>query len=71
MLDEQRNASQRPASSWRKSSYSGTSNGDCLEVDDSRTATVPVRDSKTPDGARLAFPVAAWSAFVNEVRVRA
>ncbi|WP_050988616.1 DUF397 domain-containing protein [Streptomyces xiaopingdaonensis] len=70
MLDEQRSASRRPASSWRKSSYSGGSNGNCLEVDDARTTTVPVRDSKIPDGARLTFPAAAWSAFVNEVRVR-
>ncbi|MFF1788701.1 DUF397 domain-containing protein [Kitasatospora sp. NPDC058243] len=28
---------------------------------------VPVRDSKDPDGPTLAFPTAAWQAFVAAV----
>ncbi|MEV0443406.1 DUF397 domain-containing protein [Streptomyces spectabilis] len=29
---------------------------------------VPVRDSKTPDGATLVFAAAAWSPFVGSVK---
>ncbi|SHL07435.1 DUF397 domain-containing protein [Streptomyces yunnanensis] len=52
---------------WFKSSYSGPSNGDCLEVARGH-ATVPVRDSKRPTGPALIFPAASWSAFVTAVR---
>ncbi|MFE9889438.1 DUF397 domain-containing protein [Streptomyces scopuliridis] len=52
---------------WRKSSYSGGSNGECLEVADGY-ADVPVRDSKNPHGPALFFPAAGWSAFVAAVR---
>ncbi|MFD7116212.1 DUF397 domain-containing protein, partial [Streptomyces sp. NPDC059922] len=45
---------------WRKSSYSGGSNGECLEVADGY-ADVPVRDSKSPHGPALFFPAAGWS----------
>jgi hypothetical protein len=50
---------------WRKSSYSGASGGDCLEVTDIHPGIVPVRDSKNPDGPKLLFRAAAWSAFVT------
>lgn len=52
---------------WRTSSYSGSGGGQCTEV-----ATVPgavlVRDSKDPDGPRLAFGRQAWQAFAARVR---
>ncbi|MFD7314605.1 MULTISPECIES: DUF397 domain-containing protein [unclassified Streptomyces] len=51
---------------WRKSSYSGGSNGDCLEVADGYP-DVPVRDSKSPHGPVLVFPAAGWSVFVAAV----
>lgn len=54
--------------SWRKSSYSGGSNGDCVEVGFGIPSAVPVRDSKTPEGPALAFEAAAWSAFVAGVK---
>ncbi|MFD7611846.1 DUF397 domain-containing protein [Streptomyces sp. NPDC059828] len=53
---------------WRKSSYSGGSGGDCLEVADDHPGIVPVRDSKNPEGPKLVFPAAAWSAFVADVK---
>ncbi|MGC5394734.1 DUF397 domain-containing protein [Streptomyces sp. DT20] len=53
---------------WRKSSYSGASGGDCLEVLEGVPAVVPVRDSKVSDGPVLMFPVAAWQSFVNDLR---
>jgi hypothetical protein len=50
---------------WHKSSYSGGSGGDCLEVTDIHPGIVPVRDSKNPDGPKLLFQAASWSAFVT------
>lgn len=52
---------------WRKSSYSGGSGGGCVEV-----ATLPgrvmVRDSKDPEGPRLAVSWDEWRAFVAALR---
>ncbi|PJE95834.1 DUF397 domain-containing protein [Streptomyces carminius] len=55
---------------WRKSSYSGASNGDCVEVADGLPGAVPVRDSKHPDGPALVFPESTWSAFVAGIKGR-
>ncbi|MGW1428880.1 DUF397 domain-containing protein [Streptomyces sp. NPDC002431] len=52
---------------WRKSSYSGGSQGDCLEVVDGH-ASVPVRDSKNPTGPAILFTAHGWSAFVAAVK---
>lgn len=43
-----------PLAGWRKSSYSGGNQGECLEVARGY-ATVPVRDSKAADGPALTF----------------
>ncbi|MEU0132502.1 DUF397 domain-containing protein [Streptomyces sp. NPDC006296] len=50
---------------WRKSSYSGTNGGDCVEVADGCAASVPVRDSKNPDGPVLVVGAGAWQSFVD------
>jgi hypothetical protein len=55
------------AVTWRKSSYSNTDAGECLEVADN-LPVVPVRDSKTPDGAALILRPTAWTSFVTAVR---
>lgn len=55
------------AAVWFKSSFSGASGGDCLEVSADHPGVVPVRDSKNPDGPKLVFRAAAWSAFVADV----
>ncbi|WP_329382664.1 DUF397 domain-containing protein [Streptomyces sp. NBC_01716] len=55
---------------WRKSSYSGGGNGECLEVADGHPV-VPVRDSKFPQGPALVFPAADWSSFVSAVKTGA
>jgi hypothetical protein len=52
---------------WRKSSYSGSDEGSCVEVVDGY-GSVPVRDSKDPHGPALVFPADAWSAFVAEIK---
>ncbi|MEV4232362.1 DUF397 domain-containing protein [Streptomyces bobili] len=53
---------------WRKSSYSNSDGGACLEVSDDFTAAVPVRDSKFPDGPVVVFPADRWTSFVSAVR---
>ncbi|MFF1696526.1 DUF397 domain-containing protein [Streptomyces sp. NPDC058257] len=55
-------------SGWRKSSYSGSEGGSCLEVVDNYPVGVPVRDSKTPNGPALLFPSPSWSSFVIAVK---
>ncbi|MFG3131960.1 DUF397 domain-containing protein [Streptomyces tendae] len=49
---------------WFKSSYSDTSEpSDCVEVA-ATPATVHIRDSKRPDGPRLAVDSVTWTMFV-------
>ncbi|MFF8402686.1 MULTISPECIES: DUF397 domain-containing protein [unclassified Streptomyces] len=53
---------------WRKSSYSGDTGGQCVEVA-ALPAHTAVRDSKSPTpAATLLFPPTAWSAFVESVK---
>jgi hypothetical protein len=52
---------------WRKSSYSSASSDNCVEVADAARA-VDVRDSKDPNGSRLAIPAADWRTFVSRVQ---
>ncbi|MFJ5152617.1 DUF397 domain-containing protein [Streptomyces sp. NPDC088353] len=47
---------------WFKSSYSGSSGDNCIEVA-VRTETVLVRDSKDTDRRALAVSPDAWAAF--------
>ncbi|WP_329107707.1 DUF397 domain-containing protein [Micromonospora sp. NBC_01699] len=54
---------QRPT--WRKSSRSGQSGGNCVEVADNLPGRVLVRDSKDQSGPALTFGPTAWQAFVG------
>ncbi|MFI6960443.1 DUF397 domain-containing protein [Streptomyces sp. NPDC050255] len=54
-------------SGWFKSSYSGGSQGDCLEAA-CGYAGVPVRDSKAPTGPAVVFSPAGWSSFVEALK---
>jgi hypothetical protein len=56
---------------WRRSSYSGDHGGDCVEVSDGIPGTVPVRDSKAPDGPALLVPARSWTAFVSALKADA
>lgn len=51
---------------WRKSSYSGSSGGECVEVADLHTL-VAVRDSKNPGHGALTLAPEAFAAFVRYV----
>ncbi|GAA2570161.1 MULTISPECIES: DUF397 domain-containing protein [Streptomyces] len=54
---------------WRKSSYSGSNGGECVEVaENCPTGTVPVRDSKNPAGPVVTLGPHAWQAFVDGLR---
>ncbi|GIJ26506.1 hypothetical protein Vqi01_16680 [Micromonospora qiuiae] len=50
---------------WRKSTRSGASGGNCVEVADNLPGVVGVRDSKDPNGPALTFSPAAWRGFVE------
>ncbi|ARF55825.1 DUF397 domain-containing protein [Streptomyces gilvosporeus] len=52
---------------WYKSSYSGGSQGECLEVARGHVG-VPIRDSKCPAGPALVFPSESWSSFLSAVK---
>lgn len=58
------------SSEWFTSSYS-SNGGDCVEVAPHLVAThhtVPVRDSKNPDGPVLDISAASFAAFVAGVK---
>ncbi|MER5460541.1 DUF397 domain-containing protein [Streptomyces sp. NPDC002668] len=55
------------AASWRKSSYSNSDGGECVEVSDDFAGVVPVRDSKDPHGPVLVFQAPDWSSFVSAI----
>ncbi|MER6396774.1 DUF397 domain-containing protein [Kitasatospora sp. NPDC059973] len=50
---------------WRKSSFSGSEGGNCVEVADGAAGAVPVRDSKDPYGPSLTFTADAWGSFLT------
>ncbi|RRQ79461.1 DUF397 domain-containing protein [Streptomyces griseofuscus] len=52
---------------WFKSSYSGGTNDNCVEIASGHTV-VPVRDSKDSRGPALLFSVDSWAAFVGAVK---
>jgi hypothetical protein len=53
---------------WQKSTYSGGNGGQCVEVARNVPGLVAVRDSKDPDGPRLAVTPAQWRAFLASAR---
>ncbi|MET7287911.1 DUF397 domain-containing protein [Streptomyces sp. NPDC005573] len=58
---------QGASETWMKSSYSA-GNGACVEVKSPTVSALAVRDSKVVEGPVLAFPAAAWNAFVTSVK---
>ncbi|MFF3444059.1 DUF397 domain-containing protein [Streptosporangium sp. NPDC002721] len=53
---------------WRKSSLSGDSGGQCMEVAANLPGVVAVRDSKNPCGHKLLFTPAEWRSFIGGVK---
>lgn len=52
---------------WRKSSYSGGTGGDCVELARDERG-LSARDSKSPNGATLWFADTSASAFLTAVK---
>ncbi len=61
------NRNEYPGARWRTSRYSN-GQGECVEVARNLPGIVAVRDSKDPDGPRLAFGRAQWRAFAARVK---
>ncbi|MFB8211404.1 DUF397 domain-containing protein [Streptomyces sp. NPDC056010] len=53
---------------WRRSSYSNTNGGECVEISDDFPGVIPVRDSKNPSGPSLVVNSAAWGEFVSSLK---
>ena len=51
---------------WRKSSYSSSNGGACIEV--GNAGLILVRDTTDRDGGTLAFSAATWQAFVTGLK---
>lgn len=56
------------AALWRKSSRSGSTGGDCVEVATNLAGVVAVRDSKNPGGGVLCVAADAWVGFAAVVK---
>lgn len=52
---------------WRKSSYSNATNGDCVEMAID-SAAVDVRDSKSPENGALDIGRPQWQSLLLRVR---
>ncbi|MDL4776558.1 DUF397 domain-containing protein [Actinomadura xylanilytica] len=52
---------------WRKSSYSGANEGECVEIAPAGRM-VAARDSKDPSGPVLCFGTDAWHAFCGQIK---
>jgi hypothetical protein len=53
---------------WRKSTYSGSNGGDCVEVAADRE--ILVRDTANRDGGTLEFSAEAWQEFTAALTLR-
>jgi uncharacterized protein DUF397 len=53
---------------WRKSSYSGGSGGNCVEVATNLPGLVAVRDSKNPGAPALLLTLAQWHTLIATLR---
>jgi len=50
---------------WIKSSHSGPTGGNCVEIAFLADGDVAVRNSRHPDGPALVFTRAEWEAFLS------
>jgi hypothetical protein len=60
-------ASELPGTTWRKSSYSGANEDNCVEVARAERL-VAVRDSKNPSGSVLAFDRTEWRSLLTGIK---
>jgi hypothetical protein len=62
------NASRLAGVTWTKSTRSGPTGGNCVEVAFLPGGDVAMRNSRQPDGPALIFTPAEWAAFVGGAR---
>jgi len=55
---------------WRKSSHSNASSGDCVEVARLDRSLVGLRDSKHVEAGHLTLPVSRFSVLLREIKGR-
>ncbi|MGJ6963171.1 DUF397 domain-containing protein [Streptosporangium sp. G11] len=53
---------------WKKSSLSGDSGGNCVEVAGNLPGAIAIRDSKNPTGPALVFTPGEWHTFLSAVK---
>jgi hypothetical protein len=53
---------------WRKSTFSSSNGGNCVEIARNLPGLVAVRDSKDPGGPALVFSPADWEAFTARLK---
>ena len=54
---------------WRKSTYSNGTGGDCVEIAGMPGGGHALRDSKNPDGPKLTFTSDQWRTFTEGVKL--
>jgi hypothetical protein len=54
---------------WKKSSHSGDSGGNCVEVTTNLPGAIAIRDSKNPHGSALTFTPSEWSTFLSGIKL--
>ncbi|MFJ2717606.1 DUF397 domain-containing protein [Streptomyces sp. NPDC087437] len=64
-MNKRQDTSDHGELAWRKSSYSGSGGGNCVEVAES-VSEVVVRDSKNMTGARVHVGRETWAAFLSD-----
>jgi hypothetical protein len=52
---------------WRKSTYSGSNGGGCIEVG-GHSRHVVVRDTRDRPGSALRFSTTAWRRFTDQIK---
>ena len=53
---------------WVKSSYSGPTGGNCVEVASLGDGLVAVQDSRRASGPALVFPAREWGTFISQAK---
>ena len=53
---------------WRKSTYSGPNDENCVEVAPLAKGMLAMRDSKNPNGATLTFTSREWKRFIIQIK---
>ena len=54
---------------WRKSTYSNGTGGDCVEIAETPRGGHALRDSKNPDGPKLIFAPGEWRTFTERIKL--